>query len=118
MKHIFLFVCLFLIQQAWSQCTNSKPMSSKDFKAQLKVIESAEFMDTRKQLSTGLLKENCISVKQLNDLLSLFNFEEAKMNVAKKAYLSVVDRKNFRTIYPLFKHEYHVREIESYIQSL
>ena len=106
------------MQQGWSQCTNSKSMSSKDFKAQLKVIESAEFMDTRQQLSTGLLKENCVSVKQLNELLSLFNFEEVKMIVAKKAYLSVTDRKNFRSIYSGFKHEYHVREIENYIQGL
>ena len=118
MKNSLLYMCLLMGQIAWSQCTNSKPMSSKDFKVQLKVIQSAEFMDTRQQLSKGLLKENCISVKQLKEVLALFDFEETKMKVAKQAYLSVVDRQNFRTIYSLFKHEHHVREIETYIQGL
>lgn len=92
-------------------------MKAKDFKQQLKVIQNTQFSDTKLQLCKGLIKANCISTKQLIELLKVFSFEQHKAEIAKEAYDSVVDQSNFYKIYPLFKQEINIQEIEKYIQS-
>jgi hypothetical protein len=47
----------------------------------------------------------------------VFSFEQHKAEIAKEAYDSVVDQSNFYKIYPLFKQEINIQEIEKYIQS-
>ena len=92
-------------------------MSNKDFKQQLKTIQSKEFSDTKIQLCKGVIKNNCISVKQLQELLELFSFEQHKTEIAKEAYDKVVDKDSFHKIYSSFKQEINIQEIEKHIQS-
>jgi hypothetical protein len=94
-----------------------KEMKNKDFKKQLEVIEETEFSDTKLQLCKGIIKNNCISIKQLKEFLGVFSFEKHKTEIAKEAYEKVVDKQNFYQIYSLFKQEINVQEIEEYIQS-
>lgn len=94
-----------------------KEMKSKDFKNQLKMIQETQFSDTKLQLCKGLIKNNCISTKQLQELLTVFSFEQHKAEVAKEAYDKIVDKENFYKIYSDFKQEINIQEIEKYIQS-
>ena len=97
--------------------TCEKEMKNKDFKSQLKMIEETQFSDTKLQLCKGLIKNNCISTKQLKALLAVFSFEKHKTEIAKEAYDKVVDKGNFYQIYSVFKQEINVQEIEKYIQA-
>ncbi len=116
MKKILLVSFTIMSYFLGAQGACSKAMSNKDFKTQYKVIESAEFSETRLQLCKGILNDNCVSVKQLKEMLALFTFEAQKKEVAILAYPKVVDKENFRTIYADFKHEPNVREIEKSTQ--
>ena len=125
MKTIFYTFFLFCFSNVLFAHSNEvsitlsceKEMKDKIFKQQLKVIQETTFSDTQLQLCKGLIKANCISTKQLIQLLTVFSFEQHKAQIAKEAYDSVVDKENFYKIYPQFKQEINIQEIEKYIQS-
>jgi len=123
---IYIFTVVIFLQTVPSfafspiSCQNEnceKAMKNKDFKEQLKVIQETQFSETKLQLCKGLIKKNCISSKQLKELLSVFSFEQHKTEIAMEAYDKVVDQENFYQIYTVFKMENNIREIEQYIQS-
>ena len=101
----------------YQSVTCDKEMKNKDFKNQLEMIEETQFSETKLQLCKGLIKNNCISSKQLKQLLDVFSFEKHKTVIAKEAYKKVVDKENFYQVYSVFKQEINIQEIENYIQS-
>lgn len=116
MKTILLtaFISLNFILYAAGDC--SKPVKRGVFKSNMETIAAVEFAQTRLKLVDDFLSENCISVKQLKEVLLQFNFEAHKAEVAVKAYKTIVDRDNFHEIYREFSNESYVRDIQSQIK--
>ena len=117
MKTILLtyFISLnFLLLYADNGC--SKPVKKSVFKANVATIEATDFSQTRLELVKSFVAENCISVKQLQSLLTYFNFEAHKAEVAISAYDNVVDKNNFHEIYRDFSNESYIRDIQKQIK--
>jgi hypothetical protein len=69
--------------------------SASDFAAGKNSIKSQSFSDTQLKIAKTFTKNNCLSVAQIKEVMSLFSFEETKLDYAKYAYDFCVDKKNY-----------------------
>ena len=104
------FLCVF----AGDACP--KPVKKGIFKSNLETIEQTDFSQTRLDLANEFVKSNCVSTKQLKEILALFNFEAHKAEVAISAYDNVVDKNKFHEIYREFSNETYIRDIQKQIK--
>lgn len=78
-------------------------------------LQSLRFESTKKEMVLNVLRRNYISSDQLYGLLLEFSFESDRLEIAKAAYSSVVDKRNIRSIYKAFRFDSSVRQYEKYI---
>ncbi len=91
------------------------PMNASAFTDAKNSISSKSFEDSKMTLAKQIIKNNCMSSKQLKELLELFSFEDSKLEIAKFAYTYVFDRNNFYLVNDAFSFESSVEELNEYI---
>jgi len=98
--------------------TSCLSMDIITFQEAKKSVASKGFDETRITESKQILDENCMSAKQVKDLLSVFVFEESRLEVAKYAYKKCSDRNNYFMVNAAFQFETSVEELNIYIKSV
>ncbi len=96
-------------------CKN-KVMKDADF-ANLKTdVASKSFEQTKLDMIKQAVDNNYLTSQQLKELLTLFSFEDSKVNAAEYAYDKICDKQNFSTIYDVFSFESSISSIIEYIK--
>ncbi len=91
------------------------PMNPADFSDLKNTIASKSFEDSKMTIAKQVLQQNCLFVSQVKELMSLFTFEETKLDFAKYAYGFTYDIGNYFKVNDMFTFESSIDELNIYI---
>lgn len=91
-------------------------MSNSSFEAAVNSIQSKGFDETRVTTAKQVISSNCLTTKQVRQLLDLFSFEQSRLDVAKYAYTRVMDPSNYFMVNDAFSFESSISDLDAYIQ--
>lgn len=97
------------------RCTSA--MSGPDFARAKQSVEKQSFSDTRMRTANQFTRANCLSVKQIREVMDLFSFEKDKLTYAKFAYDFCVDKNNYFQLGDAFSFSSSVNELNDFIDS-
>lgn len=80
-------------------------------------IQSKSFEDTKLTVAQQAIKANCFTSKQIKEILTLFDFESTKLDLAKFAHKYVFDKKNYYQVNDAFEFESSIDDLNNYLQS-
>jgi Domain of unknown function (DUF4476) len=78
-----------------NQSSNNRQISDYDFGMLKQYIRKESFDDRRINIAKQAAGNNNFSTTQVRDLMSIFSFDESKLDVAKYFYNRTVDRNNY-----------------------
>lgn len=93
------------------------PMNPVDFSDLKSTIASKDFEDTRMTIAKSVLKNHCLFVSQVKDLMGLFTFENTKLDFAKYAYGYTYDQGNYFKVNDMFDFESSISDLDKFINS-
>lgn len=91
--------------------------NASDFAAGKNSIKSQSFSDTQLKVAKTFTKNNCLSVAQIKEVMSLFSFEESKLDYAKYAYDFCVDKKNYFQLTDAFSFSSSADDLYEFLES-
>ena len=71
------------------------PMDNGSFTTARETIKNGSFESTMLSTAKGIINNNYFTTDQVMELVGLFSFDDAKLDIAKTAYLRTVDRNNY-----------------------
>ena len=93
------------------------PMSASEFSALKGSVASKSFEDSKLTIAKQGINTNCLTALQIKELLSVFTFEETKLDFAKYAYNRAYDVNNYYKINDVFTFESSIEELNEYINA-
>ncbi len=97
-----------------SRCRYS--MGSIDFEGAKKSVASKTFADSKLTMAKQISDSNCLSARQVASIVSLFDFEDSKLDFAKYAYKRTVDKNNYFRVNDEFIYESSIDELNEFIK--
>lgn len=92
------------------------PMSGSDFNSAKASISSKTFEDSKLTVAKQIVDANCLSSKQVKEVMQLFTYEESKLDFAKYAYRRVTDPNNYYQLNDAFTFESSIDDLNTYIR--
>lgn len=92
-------------------------MSDRDFDNVLNQIDKEWLESNKLKSALNIVKNNAVSAAQVKELLLLFSFENNKLELAKQAYSSTVDKRNYDVVFGVFSFANTKAELERYIRN-
>lgn len=83
----------------------------------LESVENQSFSDGQKTVARQILRNNCVSVNQVKQLMELFSFDDDKVEIAQAAYPSVVDPQNYFQLNDAFSFSSSVEKLNRFLES-
>lgn len=93
-------------------------LGPSDFQRAKATISNQGFDETRATIAKQVIQANCMSVAQIKDILTLFSFEETKLDIAKFAYIYTCDRNKYYEINSVFSFSSSVDELNAHISTI
>jgi hypothetical protein len=93
------------------------PMNTGEFADAKKSIESKSFEDSKMTMLKQIGRDRCFTVDQVKGMMSVFSFEDSKLDWAKFAYDRTYDIDNYYKVNDAFTFESSIDDLNSYIQS-
>lgn len=93
----------------------AEPMHSYEFDDARNSIASKPFEDTKLSQAEQIMKSNCLTAKQVKEIMKVFTYEETRLTFAKKAYLHTVDPSNYYMVNDAFTYSTSVDELNNYL---
>ncbi len=82
-----------------------------------KTIAEKSFDDTRLTLARQVVKSHCLSAVMIRDLMSIFSFEDSRLQLAKYAVDYCYDPENYFVVNDSFTFESSIDELNEYLES-
>lgn len=92
-------------------------MSGSAFTQAKGTVSNRPFEEDKLKVAKQMTKANCLSTAQIKEVLSLFSFEESKLDYAKYAYDYCTDKGNYYLLNDAFSFETSVSELDEFLQS-
>ncbi|MBP6335381.1 MAG: DUF4476 domain-containing protein, partial [Bacteroidia bacterium] len=92
-----------------------KPMTDENFNLMKLNISENNLEATKLSIAKQVLQENCLLAGQVRELLSLFEFENTKLDFAKFAYTYTYDPGNYYKVNEAFEFESSVDDLNKHI---
>lgn len=93
------------------------PLSDTEFADLKKSIGSKSFEETKLTMAKQVTGERCLTVEQVKGIMSVFGFEDSKLEFAKFAYDHTHDPGNYYKVNDAFTFESSIEELDEYIKS-
>lgn len=93
-------------------------MNNANFDEAKKTISNNGFDETRLSTAKQIASSNCLNTNQILSIMSIFGFEESKLDFAKYAYDYCIDRNNYFKVSNAFSFESSKTELNNYVQSM
>jgi Domain of unknown function (DUF4476) len=97
------------------RCASS--MSSSSFASAKSNIESKSFEDSKLTIAKQVTKANCLTAAQIKDVMSLFSFEETKLDYAKYAYDFCYNQGDYYEVNDAFTFESSIDDLNKFLES-
>lgn len=91
-------------------------MYDSDFTNFTNSMKSKGFEDTKLTLAKQIIAKQCLSAAQIKTVMSLFGFEETRLDFAKLAYKRCSDPLNYYMVNDAFQFESSIEELNEYIE--
>lgn len=95
----------------------NESMSSESFDLLKKAIGHEYFDRTKLPIAQQAIKSNYFTCAQVKELMSLFDFDENKLEIAKYAYSNTVDQGNYFILYDAFTFDRYKEELIKYLET-
>ena len=92
-------------------------MNSGQFQNALRSVQDRSFADEQKTVMRQVLRNNCVSVAQVTQMLNAFSFEDDKLEMAKFAFQSTHDIGNFYQLNNAFKFSSSTEKLEAFLST-
>lgn len=90
-------------------------LDAQEFGSAKASIEAKSFADSKMTLAKQITKSNCLTARQVKELVALFDFESDRIEYAKFAYNYCFDANNYYLVNDAFEFESSIEELDSYI---
>ena len=95
-----------------------RAMSDREFNQVMQAIQKEWFEGNKVKSASQIIATNYLTSAQVKQMLSLFAFENNKLDLAKQAYGKAVDQRNFLLIVgQVFSHQSSKDELARYVRS-
>ena len=92
-------------------------MSGASFNSAKSSIQSKSFEDSKMTVAKQVTKANCLTVEQIKEVMSLFSFEESKLDYAKYAYDYCYNPGDYFLINDAFTFESSIDDLNKFLES-
>lgn len=96
---------------------NGMPMTNADFQSAKQSIASKSFEDSKLQIAKQVAGNNNLLASQIKEIMKLFSFEESRLDFAKFAYRSCINKGNYFEVNDAFQFEMSIEDLNQYISS-
>jgi len=96
-------------------CTRS--MDAASFGKAKQSISSKGFDDTRLSTAKQVAKANCLTTDQILEIMTIFGFEDSRLDFAKYAYDYCFDQNNYFNVSQGFSFDSSTEELNEYIET-
>lgn len=93
----------------------SKSMDDASFAKAVQNVSSKGFDETKLSTAKQIIKANCFTSEQVKTMLSVFGFEETKLDFAKFAYDYCFDTNNYYIINDAFGFDSTIEELNEFL---
>ena len=93
------------------------PMSGSEFSDAKKSIEEKSFEETKATMAKQIGRDRCFTVDQVKEVMSVFSFEDTKLDFAKYAYDRTYDIGNYYKVNDAFSFESSIDDLNKYVGS-
>lgn len=90
-------------------------MSNNDFESALETLRNENYDNTRFKIANQIAESNFMTTMQIKQICQLFSFENNKLEFAKRAYKSCVDKNNYFKINEVFKFDSDKQQLNNFI---
>jgi len=90
-------------------------LPQSEFQAALQSVRSNSFASTRKTVALQVINRNCFTVRQVQQMVEVFDFESDRLEVAKAAYPHTFDINNYHLLQAAFSFESNVEELSQFV---
>lgn len=80
-------------------------------------IASKTFSDTKMTIAKQATRSKCLTAKQIKEIMTLFTYEDDKLDYAKFAYDFCYDQDNYYMVNDAFEFEMTIDELNEYLES-
>lgn len=98
-----------------NRCTRA--MSGSDFAKAKQSVANQSFSDSKMKTARQFTRVNCLSVKQIREIMDLFSFEGDKLTYAKFAYDFCMDKNNYFQLTEAFKFSSSSDELNDFLDT-
>lgn len=91
------------------------PMDEGQFANAQRSVSSKDFEDSKLTVARQITGANCLTVDQVRRIMTLFDFEESKLDYAKFAYNKTYDIGNYYMLNDAFDFESSIDELNAFI---
>ena len=95
----------------------ARVMNDREFNDVLRQIDKEWLESNKLKSALQIVKANTVSAAQVKELLLLFSFENNKLELAKQAYASTVDKENYDMVFDVFSFNNSKTELQRYIRN-
>lgn len=95
----------------------ARGMNDREFSNVLKQIDKEWLESNKLKSALQIVRANTLSAAQVKELLLLFSFENNKLELAKQAYASTVDKENYDMVFDVFSFNNSKTELARYIRN-
>ncbi|MCB9015857.1 MAG: DUF4476 domain-containing protein [Lentimicrobiaceae bacterium] len=113
---LIVFSAFFTNAQRPHHC--DVPIADHIFRQKYKSISMQPTEERKLQVAKAIAVNNCLSVEQVKSMASLFIDDFNRLELAKTAWLSVVDKENFYFVYDEFAYFSTVFMLHDYVKSM
>lgn len=94
-----------------------RSMDAASFNKAKQTIESKGFDETRLSTAKQVAKANCLTTDQIQEIMTIFGFEESRLEFAKYAYDFCFDKNNYYNVSQGFSFDSSTEELNEYIET-
>lgn len=103
--------------RGYSDNRTNRAINDFEFNRVLTSIDKEWFETNKAKSATQIINTNYLSASQVKQLLQLFNSENARLDLAKKAYSKTVDQKNYFMVNDVLSFNSSKDELARYIRN-
>jgi len=93
------------------------PMNNNSFSQLKQTVNNSSFESDKVMMVKQVITSNYFTVKQVKEILRLFNFESSKLEIAKLIYPKTIDNQNFFSVFDEFSYSSSKQELNQYIMN-
>ncbi len=92
-------------------------MSLDSFNRASTSIKNKSFSEEKMTVFKQIARTHCMSVSQIKKIMTLFTYEEGKLEVAKLAYRNCTNRENYYQVNDAFTYSESVEELNKFLEN-